>query len=51
MAKVEKSLMARNQEFGLSTVHSRSQSLKVVALKNVHMGALCDQSDGVVKEV
>jgi hypothetical protein len=42
--------IARNQEFGLSTLHTRSQSPKVVALQNAYMAILFDEGDGLSKK-
>jgi hypothetical protein len=43
--------IARNQEFGLSTLHTRGQSPKVITLQNVYMTILFDQGNGLSKEV
>jgi hypothetical protein len=43
--------IARNQEFILSTLHTRGQSSKVVAFQNAYMAILFDQDDGLSKEV
>ena len=44
-------LMTRNQEFGLSTLHTRGQSLKAIAIYNAYMVVLFDQGDKLLKEV
>jgi hypothetical protein len=43
--------IARNQEFSLSTLHTRDQSSKVIALQNVYVAVLFDQGDGLSKEI
>jgi hypothetical protein len=43
--------IARSQEFGLSTLHTRLQSPKAVALQNAYMAVLFYQGDGLSKEV
>ena len=42
--------IARNQEFGLSTLHTKGQS-QGLALQNAYMATLFDQGDGLLKEV
>ena len=43
--------IARNQELGLSSLHIRGQSPKVIALWNAYMALLFDQCDGLSKGV
>ncbi len=52
--KVERPLIstnqiARNHGFGLSTLHTRGQSPKAVALQNAYMATLFDQGEGLSK--
>jgi hypothetical protein len=42
---------ARNHEFGLSTLHTRGQSPKAIALQNAYMAILFIQYDELLKEV
>jgi len=39
------------EEFGLSTLHTRGQSIKAIALQNAYIVVLFYQSDGLSKEV
>jgi hypothetical protein len=41
----------RNQVFGLSTLHTRGQSPKVVPLQHAYMAVFFDQGEGLSKEV
>jgi hypothetical protein len=43
--------IARNQEFSLSTLHTRGQSPKAIALQNAYMAILSNQGDKLSKEV
>jgi hypothetical protein len=43
--------IAGNEEFGLSTLHSRGQSPEVAALRNTYMAILLDQGNELSKEV
>ena len=43
--------IARNEEFSLSTLHTRGQSPKAITLQNAYMAILFDQGDGLSKEV
>jgi hypothetical protein len=42
--------IARNQDYGLSTLHIRGQSPKAVAFQNARMAIFFDQGDGLLKE-
>jgi hypothetical protein len=42
---------ASNQQFGLSTLHTRGQSPKATALQNAYMAVFVDHGDGFSKEV
>jgi hypothetical protein len=43
--------IARNQDLGLSTLHTRGQSPKAVSLQNAYMEILLDVGNGLSKEV
>ena len=43
--------IARNHEIGLSTLHTRRQVPKTVAIQNAYVAILFDQGDGLSKEV
>jgi hypothetical protein len=56
MARVERPLIstnqiARNHELGLSSLHTRGQSPKAVALQNAYMAIFFDQRGILLKEV
>ena len=42
--------IVRNRAFNLSTLHTKGQCPKVVALQNAYMTILFDQGDGLLKE-
>jgi hypothetical protein len=43
--------IARYQEFGLSTLHTKGQSPEAVALQNAYMAIFFYQGDGLSEEV